>query len=163
MTPLSDRKQVIKRYEIGMSQVLYDAGFVSAPYFVESAADQRLARQRVRWWAAHRRDIPGSSTLGRVRRQSLESWNPSAGLADAALPDGRLPYVKIDTLRYDPYGLGVDRLLAACEQRFPDAFEGVRGFLADTAHLYPPRPLERLLPTPAALRPARPLVQYRRG
>jgi rhamnosyltransferase len=161
MVPLSDRTQVIRRYEVGLSQALQNAGFASGSYFTENEQDRRTARERVWWWAALRaqKESPRAryktfSTLAR------EAWNPCAGLADRALDDARLPLVKIDTLRYDPYGLGAQRLLAACEQAHPDAFAGVRSFLEETAPMYPPRPKEALpVPSPV-LRPFARRVRY---
>jgi hypothetical protein len=162
MVPLSSRYKVIRRYEVGLSRRLYTAGFTSAPYFVESEVDKRMARRRVRWWALRRSGLPTTpEEMALLRKRSRDTWNPSAGLADRALDDGRLPYVKIDTLRYDPYDLNADRLLTLCEERFPDAFSGVRGFLQATARHYPPRPNEVLTGLPRALRPARRFVQYR--
>ncbi len=162
MKPLSSRYKVIRRYEVGLSRRLYGAGFTSAPFFVESDADQRMARRRVRWWALRRTGIPTTrDSAALLRKRAREPWNPSLGLADRALAAGRLPYVKIDTLRYDPYDLGADRLLTLCEERFPHAFSGVRQFLESTAHHYPPRPNEQLKDLPRTLRPARRLVAYR--
>lgn len=161
MEPLSDRMKVIKRYEVGMSQVLYQAGFESASYFVETEQDRRLARRRIRWWAAHRAPLPRNpADLARLRKRANEAWNPSAGLADRALDDGRLPYVKIDTLRYDPYGLDAGRLLRLGEELFAREFEGVRESIEATARYYPPRPAEKLFPTPLALRPCARAVRY---
>jgi hypothetical protein len=162
VVPLSSRYKVIRRYEVGLSRRLYAAGFTSAPFFVESDEDRRMARRRVRWWALRRSGVPTTrAAVAQLRERSREPWNPSLGLADRALDAGRLPYVKIDTLRYDPYDLGADRLLTLCEQRFPGAFGGVRDFLQATAHHYPQRPNERLPELPRALRPARRFVEYR--
>lgn len=161
---LPDRSAVIRRYEVGMSRRLYRAGLVSDAYFAETEDDRRLARRRVRWWALRRTGLPvGRAAAGLLRRRSAVPWNPSIALADRVLDDARLPYVKIDTLRYDPYGLGSERLLDLCEERFPEAFEGVRGYLADTAASYPPRPAEVLLPVPVIARPMRRFVEYRRA
>lgn len=161
MEPISDRKQVILRYEVGMSQRLYEAGFASGAYFVETEADQRLGRRRVQWWAAHRAPRPRNrADLDLLRRRAAEAWNPASAMADRALDDGRLPYAKIDTLRYDPYGLDADRLLTLGEERFPDMFDGVRDSLEATSRFYRPRAAEVLQPTPAALRPLAPLVRY---
>jgi hypothetical protein len=162
MEPLSDRQKVIFRYEVGMSQTLYRAGFASASYFTEDDDDRRLGRLRVRWWAAHRAGILPRSRedLALLRKRAGEAWNPSSGMADRALDDGRLPYVKLDTLRYDPYGLDADRLLRLAEERLPEHFDGVRRTLADTARFYPPRPAEVLRPTPLPLRPLRRVVRY---
>lgn len=161
---LPDRATVIRRYEVGLSRRLYRAGLASAAYFTETDDDRRLARRRVRWWALRRTGLPtGRADLALLRKRAAVPWNPSIALADRALPRARLPYVKIDTLRYDPYGLGADRLLDLCEQRFPDAFEGVRAHLVDTAGSYPPRPAEVLAPLPVAARPLRRLVDYGRA
>jgi Rhamnan synthesis protein F len=161
---LATRRQVIMTYEVGLSRWLYGAGFRSASYFEETEDDKRLARRRVRWWAAHRPGLSRSREgLETYRQRSREPWNPSAALADRVFERGRLPYVKLDTLRFDPYGLGSDKLLDYCEELLPDAFTGVRAYLEETAAFYPPRPGERLQETPAALAPLRRRVEYRRG
>jgi hypothetical protein len=164
MSPVSDRAKVIQAYEVGLSRSLTEAGFRWSSYFRENEADRTLAQRRVAWWTLHRLPPP------RTRRQvswlaerSKDAWNPAIALADVALDGGRLPYVKIDTLRYDPYGLGADRLLRLCERQFPEAFEGVRDYLEATAPLSTARPDTVLRPTPLALRPLRRLVEYRRA
>jgi rhamnosyltransferase len=163
LDPLSTRRQVIKRHEVGLSLGLHHAGFRSDAYFRETSADRRLARRRVRWWAAHRPGVTRSREgLETWRERAREPWNPAAALADRALDGARLPFVKLDTLRFDPYGLGADKLLAYCEDRMPEAFAGVREFLDETSGYYPPRPSEELRPTPSALVPLRRRVEYRR-
>jgi hypothetical protein len=164
MEPVSDRTRVIHRYEVGLSTTLADAGFRWDAYYAETEADMRLGHRRVAWWAAHRGPAPGS----RERRawyaaERKAAWNPAIGLADVALDEARLPYVKLDTLRHDPYGLNAAKLLSLCERRFPDAFAGVREHIESTRDLYPPRPRERLRATPVALRPLRPFVEYGRA
>jgi rhamnosyltransferase len=154
MDPISRRRQVIRRYEIGMSSRLHEAGFESGAYFVENDEDRRISRERVRWWAAHRSPMPRTrAEVRELRERASEPWNPARSLADRVLDDARLPYVKIDTLRYDPYKLDADRLLTLCERRFPDRFRGVREYLAETAEHYVLRDEERLRPTPLPLEP----------
>lgn len=161
LEPISKRRQVIRRYEVGLSQTLHEAGFVSSPYFQGTEHDDRVAARRVKWWAAHRMPFPRTRTeMTALRERAVEPWNPAVAMADRVLDDARLPYVKIDTLRYDPYGLGADRLLDLCEARFPDRMAGVREFLEHTERWYPRRDNERLHPTPALLRPLYPLVRY---
>lgn len=161
---LPDRATVIRRYEVGLSRRLYRAGLDSAAYFTESDHDRRLARRRVRWWALRRTGAPtGRADAALLRRRAAVPWNPSIALADRALDGARLPHVKIDTLRYDPYGLDAERLLTRCEELFPAALEGVRGYLADTARAYPPRAAEMLGPVPAIARPLRRFVEYDRA
>jgi len=158
---LPDRATVIRRYEVGLSRRLYGAGLGSAAYFTETDEDRRLARRRVRWWALRRTGVPTDRAgVTLLRKRAAVPWNPSIALADRALQGARLPYVKIDTLRYDPYGLGADRLLDRCERQFPAVFEGVRAHLADTAACYPPRPAEVLEPVPTMARPLRRFVEY---
>lgn len=164
MEPVSDRARVIQRYEVGLSTALVDAGFRWGAYYSESDADRRLARRRVAWWAAHRGPRRGTAERRSwYAEQRKVPWNPAIGLADVALDGARLPYVKLDTLRHDPYGLNAARLLTLCEQRFAAEFAGVRRHLEDTRELYPTRPRERLRPTPVALRPLRPFVEYGRA
>ncbi len=161
---LDQRSQVIRRYEVGLSRKLYRAGLRSAAYFTETDRDREVGRRRVRWWALRRTGMPrGRDDVALLRKRAREPWNPSAGLADRALDGGRLPYVKLDTLRYDPYGLDAGRLLDLCEQTHPAAFDRVRGFMADTARFYPPRPAEVLRPVPVAARPLRRFVEYGRA
>lgn len=161
MEPISKRRQVIRRYEVGMSRRLYEAGFCSDTYFVETPEDRRIARERMRWWAAHRSSFPRTrAEIREWRERAGEPWNPARSLADRVLDNARLPYVKIDTLRYDPYNLDAPRLLELCERRFPQRFAGVREFLEETSEDYPLRDNERLHPTPLALEPLFPRVRY---
>ncbi|MCD4536001.1 rhamnan synthesis F family protein [Nocardioides sp. cx-169] len=164
MSPVSDRGKVIAAYEVGLSRSLADAGFRWSSYFSETDADRTLAQRRVAWWTVHRLPPPRSRRqLAWLRERAKDAWNPAIALADVALENGRLPYVKIDTLRYDPYGLGADRLLRLCEQRYPEAFTGVREYLEATSAISTVRPDTVLRPTPLALRPLRRLVEYRRA
>lgn len=163
MSPISDRLRVIRRYEIGISKSLTDAGFTYAPYFVETPQDRKMAHRRVSWWTAHQRGEDARARLDWWRQNRAQEWNPAVALADRALLDARLPYVKLDTLRYDPYGLNARHLLTLCEEGFPQAFEGVRSFIDTTSTYYRPREKEVLHPTPAVLKPFRPMVEYRRA
>ena len=163
MSPVSDRAKVIAAYEVGLTRALADAGFRWTSYFTENAADRVLAQRRVAWWSLHRLPPPRSRLdLAWLAERSKDPWNPAIALADVALDGGRLPYVKIDTLRYDPYGLGAERLLRLCEERFPAEFDGVRDYLDATAPLAGARPDTELRATPLGMRPLRRLVEYRR-
>lgn len=162
LVPLASRRAVIRRYEVGMSVKLRKAGFKLASFFRETRGERRLGRLRVAWWVLHRNPVGGDgSRLARFWRDAHEPWNPATAFADAALDHGRLPLVKIDTLRHDPYGLGSTKLLALCEKAYPAEFAEVRAYLARTAPQYPTRKGEELRPTPWWLRPFGPLVAYR--
>lgn len=160
MAPVSDRRQVIHRYEVGLSRRLVEAGFTMGSYFTESVRDRRLARVRVAWWALHRAGGRGVG-VRRLLDNAREPWNPTSALADAALHGARLPLVKTDVLRFDPYGLGADRLLRRCQRVHPAAFEGTADFLKRTAPRYPVRAGEKLRATPTLLKPLNWVVGYR--
>ncbi len=163
MEPISNRRKVIHRYEVGLSRTLKAAGFSFGSYYSESRFEWRLARLRVMWWALQRRNRPKGLKAGwvKLREWAREPWNPMAGLADAALDDARLPLVKIDTLRFDPYGLGAGRLLRRCAEAYPDAFAGLGAYFERTNSRYPARTHEVLQPAPLLLRPLFWLVRYR--
>jgi hypothetical protein len=129
-------------------------------YFSESAPERRLARTRVAGWVLHRQGGRGAG-LRRLVEQCREAWNPTYALADAAVRGDRLPLVKLELIRFDPYGLGTAHLLENCRRAHPAEFEGVAEYLGRTAGFYPPRPAERLRSTPWALAVLRPLVAYR--
>lgn len=153
MTVVSDRTLVIRVYELGLSRALLDAGFEIGSYYTENERDRRDARIRQVWWAVHRAPLrPKGKRLSSLPRFAREPWNPMSALADRALDGGRLPVVKIDTLRYDPYRLGSGVLLDALEREYPAQFEGVRDFLARTGSAYPGR--EGELVGAASLNPA---------
>jgi hypothetical protein len=164
MRPVSDRQQVIKSYEVGLSETFTDAGFSWTSYYSETDADRALARRRVSWWAVHRNWFPRDREARELLREERRvAWNPAVGLADVALDGARIPYVKIDTLRYDPYQLNSGKLLTLGEQHCPEAFDGVREYLESTALLYPPREKEVLPRTPVVMRPLKHLVEYGRA
>ncbi len=162
MEVVSDRTKVIKIYELGLSAAILESGFGIGSYYTETAQDRRLAQARQVWWAVHRAPLrPKGKRLSSLPRFAREPWNPMSALADRALDGARLPVVKIDTLRYDPYRLGSGELLAACEREHPQAFVGVREFLERTGSAYPGR--EGELVGAARLHfPARQLIGYTR-
>lgn len=131
------RQDVILNHEVGLSQALLRAGFDAAAYFEPTPAEVALAGEREIWRRERMREVtPG------LERSAAYQTNYTYALADAALPEGRLPLVKIEVLRYDPCFLGDGALLDLCEERYPDEFDGVRGYLERTASAYPPRPGE---------------------
>ncbi len=104
--------------------MLYQAGFESASYFVDRAGPTPGAAADPLVGGSPRTPPRNPAELTRLRKRANEAWNPSAGLADRALDDRRLPYVKIDTLRYDPYGLDAGRPTPTRRGRFAREFGG---------------------------------------
>lgn len=94
------------------------------------------------WRSAFRRErsIP-PETRGRflgfawraARNLPAHAGNPMTGLWDESLHEGRLPFVKVEALRDDPYGLGRSQMLRRLEERWPTAFFGVRDYIERTA------------------------------
>lgn len=150
--PAADRKQAIALQEIGISTRMREAGFQLGSYFEPNHAEQVRAARRGAHWLRRRRhafpakflDMADSDFDYSRRRDPAESrhLNPASVYADSVFDHERYPIVKFDTLRYDPYWLGSDALLTWCEERYPDAFEGVRAYIERTAAFYPSRPYE---------------------
>lgn len=146
MTPMANRSAVIAAYELGLSRLLRAAGMPAQAYFVPSARDDLVARYRRARFAALRvlqtPPAPKAAVAGPVARraQALRAgrpylrrgaaYNPMIALWDRTL-DARLPFVKVETLRDDPYQLDPDgaSMLTACEHAHPEAFSGVREYL----------------------------------
>lgn len=163
MTPESKRWTVITRYEIGLSRILREAGFVSGAYFVPTWWERRRARLRMFWQARHRHE-PAASRSARWRsrwKRARGPWNPTCALADSALDRARLPMVKVQVVREDPYSLDAARLLASCERAYPAAFAGVDAYLGRVSTSYRKRGQKGSRATPAVLRPLRALIRYR--
>lgn len=140
MEPVTNRMDVIYRHEVGFSRVIEDAGFILGSYFEPTPDELLLARDRYLWFTRHRIDAGRpDKVIGDLRHFNLDArpWNPAVAYADRVLDKDRLPLLKFDTLRFDPYELGTERLLNACEERKPEAFCGVSSFLEATKSHYP--------------------------
>ncbi len=150
--PATDRQSAIQLQEVGISRAMVDAGYRFDSYFTPTRGERlRAVRRGVHWLRKRRRQFPARfDTLedgyfdARNHRDPAEAdnLNWSTAFADATLDGGRLPLIKLDTLRYDPYWLGAGDLLDALEQRYPEAMEGVRDFLQETAPFYARRQYE---------------------
>ncbi|MGO4493339.1 rhamnan synthesis F family protein [Arthrobacter sp. 2YAF22_2] len=152
MVPVSDRFKVISAYEIGLTTAVRSAGFKAGAYFVPSLQEEALARSRWEWHLRHRVSLKyPDKTVFELAPDGVHgrNWNPAIAFADRILDGARMPILKFDVLRFDPYELGAAHLLSECERAMPDDFLGVRAFLDDTRRLYPFRPGEINLPTSA--------------
>jgi len=146
MEPVSDRRSVIMQYEVGMTIAATDSGFTAGGYLEPTEEEEALARERRRHQDAVRiLSGSGGKVVRDVRTTSpeqLRSYNPAIALADRLLTDLRLPLLKFDTLRFDPYGLGAARLLREAEDALPEHMDGVREFIRSTRTSYAFRPRE---------------------
>lgn len=139
--PLDDRGQVIRRYEVGLTRRLADAGLTYDTYFVPRASEHRLARARRSWMGVNITFDPDTdphllpnktAEWDLMRTIGNQPPNPCITMADSVLDGGRLPIVKIETLRDDPYALDAEALLWSCERAYPGVFAGVRDYLDQT-------------------------------
>ena len=139
--PLDDRAEVITRYEVGLTRRLAEAGLTYDAYFVPRAHEHRRARARRSWMGVNITFDPDTdphllpdktAEWNLVRNIGDQPPNPCNTMADSVLDAGRLPIVKIETLRDDPYALDAEALLRHCEQAYPSVFEGVRDYLDHT-------------------------------
>nr|WP_241248339.1 rhamnan synthesis F family protein [Nocardioides sp. KC13] len=139
--PLDDRAEVIVRYEVGLTRRLAEAGLTYDAYFVPRAYEHRRARARRSWMGVNITFDPDvdphllpatTAEWNLVRNIGNQPPNPCNTMADSVLDGGRLPIVKIETLRDDPYALDAEALLRHCEQAYPDEFSGVRAYLDET-------------------------------
>lgn len=138
--PISDRYRVIRAYEVGASRGFREAGLRMGQYLRPRSAElvraqvryRRALRSRPDRAEAARAYVGAANRLGHAWNELVRPmWNPSYVFWDLAL-DGRLPLVKLDLLRDDPYRMGKGRVLAALEQAHPDVMEGVAEYLKRT-------------------------------
>lgn len=127
------RRAMIRTNEVGMSTTLLKAGLTMDAAFRPTRSDRRLARART---LRHGWFNP---------RSVLGQWNPNSILPEAAL-EGRMPMVKISTLRYDPFKIDAAGLLDRLEGAYPTAMQGVRDYLERTGTSYRKRgPIAEML------------------
>jgi rhamnosyltransferase len=143
MAPVSDRRAVIQKYEVGLTMAARDSGFRAGAYFLPTASEQALAIARFQnQFAVRLLEGTGGKVINDVRAvpsQRLRWFNPAIALADRLMLNRRLPLLKFDTLRFDPYGLNAERLLREAEAAYPGEMAGVRSFLSETRSSYPYR------------------------
>ncbi|GAA1985054.1 hypothetical protein GCM10009777_18780 [Microbacterium pumilum] len=169
LRPAHSRDQAIVDQEIGVSRALLQSGFRLGSYFTPTTLERRLATVRGVHWLRHRqRTFPTrfdnfEDSFFRARKfmdpAMADNLNWSAAFADAVFDRARLPVVKFDTLRYDPYFLDAGHFLNELERAFPAAFSGVRQFLEETKPYYGRRRFENYGDTKLML-PTRALVGY---
>lgn len=164
--PATDRMSAILLQEIGISRAMTDAGFALGSYFEPTKAERLRAVRRGAHWLRQRQRVfharydRSADDYFDVRSRrdpgQADNLNWSSAFADSTLDGGRLPLIKIDVLRNDPYWLGAGALLRELERRFPEQMDGVADYLRDTSFAYDPRRYEnhssaRLTPLERAL------------
>lgn len=169
-TPATSRTAAILQQEVGISRVMQEAGFALGAAFEPTVRERRRANLRGAYWLWRRQSQypekfagphDGFFTIRRIA-DPLESdrLNWSSAFADSTLDGGRLPVIKFDVFRYDPYYLGAGELLTALERTYPSHMAGVRDYLEKTRPMYRPRPFENFgFARPHLL--ARPVIGYR--
>lgn len=137
MVPLTRRAEIVLRYEVGLGRLLTTAGYTLDPAYVPSRRDRARMAVHVARRAASSSISNGIGPRRAYRSAAARPTNENLMIAawDAAL-DGRLPYVKIETLRDDPAGVGTDTMLTALTAAHPVAFAGVADYLERTKKDY---------------------------
>lgn len=168
-TPATSRTAAILQQEVGVSRAMREAGFALGSAFEPTLRERRRANLRGAYWLWRRQShFPekfsgphdGFFTIRNIRDpREADHLNWSSAFADSSLDHGRLPVIKFDVFRYDPYYLGAGELLTALEKAYPAHMAGVREYLEETRPMYRPRPFENYgFARPHLL--ARPLVGY---
>lgn len=150
--PAPNRQSAIMQQEVGISRAMTAAGYHFDSYFRPTEAERiRATRRGVHWLRKRRQKFPARFDTLEDGYFDAHQWrdpsqadnlNWSSAFADSSLDGGRLPLIKLDTLRYDPYWLGAGTLLSLLEKRFPEQMEGVRDFLDQTRPYYAARQYE---------------------
>lgn len=167
--PAPDRMWAIVNQEVGMTEALGRAGFLFDSYFQPTPAERARANARGVYWLYRRQKaFPALyDSLSEEYFAARQAWrlaaadnlNTSSAYADAVFDRGRLPVVKLDVLRNDPFWLGSGRLMRDLERARPDLMSGVREYVSQLAADYSPRRHENS--APARLGPlARTVVGY---
>jgi len=145
--PAANRSSAIKDHEVGISTAMIRAGFRLGAFLEPTRSERLTANRRGAHWLTRRMvDFPGVFTtkesfkidaLDDPDNANMLNW--STAFADLTLDDARLPVLKFDTIRYDPYWLDSNSLLVAVESRYPEHMSTVREFLSETDPYYGPR------------------------
>ena len=147
-----DRREAILKHEVGISRAMAEGGFRLGSYF-EPTDEERLdaTRRGVHWLSRRSREFPAKfpeagdnyfSTTNAADPVEANKLNWSSAFADVALDGGRLPVLKFDVLRFDPFWLESDKLLEAMEGKYPALMASVREYLEATRQHYSPREFE---------------------
>lgn len=104
MTPISDRKQVIDRYERGLADWFMKAGFVAREAYRPSREDQLVAICRALESRNWRLD-PGAHTHVQLELSAAERLNPTHVLWDVLAQ--RYGIIKLELLKRNPMRLNL--------------------------------------------------------
>lgn len=164
--PAPNRQSAILQQEVGISRAMTAAGYRFDSYFQPTEAERlRATRRGVHWLRKRRQTFPARfDTLDdpyfNARKwrdpDQADNLNWSSAFADSTLDAGRLPLIKLDSLRYDPFWLGAGTLLSLLEKQYPEQMDGVRDYLEQTGAHYAARQYEhygfaRLTPVERAI------------
>lgn len=112
MAPLSDRAEIVRRYEVGLSQLLEARGFKAAAYVKAGAFSSRgyarlMAARLKKLFTMPRAEL--RSKLGKFfSGASSMHPNPTFTLWRELLVEKRNPFLKISLLRYNPAGVKIE-------------------------------------------------------
>lgn len=150
--PAPDRMTAIITQEVGVSEAFRTRGFRLGSYFEPALAERMRANVRgVHWLLRRQRAYPArydnlTEDYFAARRflnpAEADQLNTSSAYADSVFDNGRLPLVKLDVLRNDPFWLDSATLIDDLEKVYPDEMAGVRTYLRQMSEDYGARPYE---------------------
>ena len=125
MTPVASKRDVVERYEIGMSRSAAEAGFRIAALYDATTAPRvglgevlphvSLAAPRRSWRL--------------IRKSRRTTYNPSE-LVWWRLLEAGVPFIKVGLFRVNHYGIDLKRVLHDLGRRTPFDLDLIHGHLA---------------------------------
>ena len=116
VAPLADKKQIIDRYELGLTSVMDEHGHSTGALF--EVKEPGSMADRLAHWAQEVDWKHPQNALRSLRRiVDADALNPTIDLWRACF-DAGVPFLKRELLRDNPGGVNVGRVLAEAEMRY---------------------------------------------
>lgn len=123
--PLATKREVVERFEIGLSQTAVEAGFRIAGLYDATTAP----RVRLLEVLPHASIRAPRRSWRLIRKSRRVPHNPSE-LVWWRLLEAGVPFVKVGLFRVNHYGIDLGRVMAELGRRTPFAMGMIRGHLA---------------------------------
>jgi lipopolysaccharide biosynthesis protein len=102
-----DKKEIIRKYEVGLTQTLVSAGFRSCAYASLSLFSPKMVDVMLR--AALKKPVRAINKIYKILRkkstQNVISFNPSILAWKELIADCKMPFIKVELLRDNPTGI----------------------------------------------------------
>lgn len=125
VAPVSSKREVVERYEIGLSRSAAEAGFRIAAIYDATAAPRVGLREVL----PHLSLAAPRRSWRLIRKSRRATYNPSE-LVWWRLLEAGVPFVKVGLFRVNHYGIDLDRVLLDLARRTPFDLAAIHGHLA---------------------------------